>query len=135
MNKVFLGLLLLIATVLFSVSVSGVSLESNGDVHTVTQGNLKFSTDPSGLVKLFKNEEYLSAFGFTLKGTVNSQERFLNSWSTTWSWEVLSNTDSNITLLGSTSWQGLEWQQRWFFSDTEQKFSNHLTNNTGFELL
>ncbi len=109
-------------------------MESNGDVHSITQGNLKFVTDPSGLVKLFKNEDYFGSFGFTLKGTVNSQTRFLNSWSTEWTWEVLSNTDSNITVLASTNWQGLEWKQRWFFSDTEQKFSNHLTNNTGFDV-
>jgi len=131
-SKLFLVVLLIV--VLFSVSASAVSMESNGQVHSITQGNLKFVTDPSGLMKLFKNGDYLGNFGFTLKGTVNGQTRFLNSWSTEWTWEVLSNTDSNITVLASTNWQGLEWKQRWFFSDTEQKFSNHLTNNTGFDV-
>lgn len=137
MKKILSRFLLLTAIVFLSVSVQAVSLSSNGEVHTITQGNLEFRTDPSGLVKLFKNgsanENYLGAMGFTLKGTVNGQQKFLNSWTTTWTWQVLSNTDSNITVLGSTTWQGLDWKQRWYFSDTEQKFSNHLTNNTGFD--
>ncbi len=126
--------LLLICIVLLSLEAAGLSLESNGEVHTITQNNLKFETDASGLVKLYRANNYLATFGFTLKGTVNSQEKFLNSWTTFWTWQVLSNTDSNVTILGSTSWQGLEWKQRWFFSETEQKFSNRLTNNTGFDI-
>ncbi len=127
-------LLIAIIVVLFSLEASAVSLSSSGEVHSVIQGNLEFRTDGSGVVKLFKNGDYLAQFGFTLKGTVNSQQKFLNSWSTSWTWEVLSNTDSNVTVLGSTNWQGLEWKQRWFFSDTEQKFANYLTNNTGFDI-
>lgn len=134
MKKLVFRFLLVTAIVLLSVSVHGVTLSSNGDVHTVTQGNLQFATDGSGLVKLYKNGEYLANFGFTLKGTVNAQQKFLNSWSTSWIWQVLSNTDSNVTVLGSTTWQGLDWKQRWFFSDTEQKFTNYLTNNTGFDV-
>ncbi len=138
LKTILLRFLLVTAIVFLSVSVSAVSLNSNGEVHTITQGNLQFQTDGSGLVKLYKNgsanENYLGAMGFTLKGTVNAQEKFLNSWSTSWTWEVLSNTDSNITVLGSTTWQGLDWKQRWFFSDTEQKFTNYLTNNTGFDI-
>ncbi len=131
----FYPLLVLIALVLVSVSVSSVSLSSTAGVHTVSQGNLEFVTDASGLVKLFRNGNFLGSFGFALKGNVNSQERFLASWSTTWSWQVLSNTDSNVTVLGSTSWQGLDWEQSWFFSETEQKFANRLTNNTGFDVI
>ncbi len=128
-----LFLVVILALVLVSVSASAVTLTSNGEVHTVTQGNLEFRTDPSGLVKLFKNGEYLSAFGSSLKNTVNGEQEFWNSWATTWTWEVLSNTDSNITVLGSTNWAGWAWKQKWFFSDTEQKFTNYLTNNTGFQ--
>lgn len=134
LNKMLSRFLLVTAIVFLSVSVHAVSLVSNGEVHTITQGNLEFKTDGSGLVKLYKNGNYLASFGFTLKGTVNAQQKFLNSWSTSWTWQVLSNTDSNITVLGSTTWQGLDWKQRWFFSDTEQKFVNYLTNNTGFDI-
>lgn len=134
MRKLLFFLFFVISILFVSQSALAVSLSSNGEVHTVTQGNLQFKTDGSGLVKLFKNGDYLSSFGFTLKGTVNAQQKFLNSWSTSWSWQVLSNTDSNITVLGSTTWQGLDWKQKWFFSDTGQKFTNYLTNNTGFDV-
>jgi len=131
-SKLFLVIILTV--VLFSLQASAVSLSSNGEVHTVTQGNLEFRTDGSGLVKLFKNGDYLASISFALKGTVNSVPRFLASDSTAWTWQVLSNTDSNITVLASTTWQGLDWKQRWFFSDTEQKFTNYVTNNTGFDV-
>ncbi len=132
--NVKLFLVIILAIVLFSLQASAVSLSSNGEVHTVTQGNLEFKTDGNGLVNLYKNGNYLARFGFTLKGTVNAQQKFLNSWETDWTWQVLSNTDSNVTVLGSTNWQGLDWKQRWFWSETEQKFTNYLTNNTGFDV-
>ncbi len=130
-SKLFLVVIITIA--LFSLQASAVSLSSNAGVHTVTQGNLDFVTDNSGLVKVFKNGEYLAAISFALKGTVNSIPRFLASESTAWTWQVLSNTDSNVTVLASTTWQGLDWKQVWFFSDSQQKFTNYVTNNTGFD--
>jgi hypothetical protein len=133
-QKLLFFFFFVISILFVSQSAIAVSLSSNGDVHTVTQGNLTFVTDPSGLVKLFKNDNYLASVGFTLKGTVNAQQKFLNSWSTDWTWQILSNTDSNVTVLASNTWQGLDWKQRWFFSDTEQKFTNYLTNNTGFDV-
>lgn len=134
MNRIHAFLLLIAIVVLLSVSVQALSLESNGSVHTVTQGAMEFKTNSNGLVDIQRNGKNLAELGFTLKGTVNAQQRFLNSWSTDWTWIVLSNTDSNVSLLGSTNWQGLEWVQRWDFTKTDQKFSHALTNNTGFNV-
>lgn len=133
MQKLFLSLSIVLAIVLFSVSAHAVSLQSNGQVHTINQNNLKFVTDGDGLVDVYRKGERLASYGFTLQGTINAQQKFLNSWNAAWTWQVLSNTDQNVTVLGTTNWNGLKWEQYWYFSDSEQKFSNFITNNTGFD--
>ncbi|KKL84104.1 hypothetical protein LCGC14_1968080, partial [marine sediment metagenome] len=133
MNKVLSRFLLLIAIVLLSQLAFAVSLESNGQTHIITQGSLRFETDGHGRVDVFRNDTHLGEFAFSLAGTINGTPRFLNSWDADWAWQVLSNVDNNITILGSTNWQGLEWEQYWFFSETEQKFAHFVENQTGFD--
>ncbi len=127
------SLLCLVNLVFLSVSVSAVSLDSVGEIHTITQGNLKFETDGHGRVDVYRSGIHVGEFAFSLKGTINGTTRFLNSWDTDWTWQVLSNTDSNVTVLGSTVWQGLIWEQYWFFSEDEQKFAHFVENQTGFD--
>lgn len=109
-------------------------LSTDGVTHTVTSGDLKFSTTGNGVVSVYQNNKHMGKFGFSLTGVINSDRKFLNSWDVSWTWQILSNTDSNITVLATASQQGINWIQQWTFQPAQDpKLLHIITNNTGFD--
>lgn len=119
---------------LASGSTAGLSsctpILSNGIV--TTKDCLRFEQLSSGIIQVKDVQgNNVARIGFGISGTIGGGPQSLASWNTTWNWNTLSNSDSNVSLQSSTNYSGLSWAQNWEFSKQKSKVSNSLTNNTG----
>ena len=100
---------------------------------TIQSNNFSYSLISDGLVRASYGGTPLTDLGFLFYGE-DPTPTLLTSWGSTWNWSVLSNTDENITVDGTTSRGGFDWQQIWAFDEEtnrDPKITHVATNNTG----
>lgn len=103
----------------------------NTQSNSIQANNFTYTLLASGLVSVNHADNHLTNLGMALYGE-NPNPNYLLSWGTAWSWQVLENSDYNITVLGTMTHLGFTWSQEWFFQRYgKPKITHTLTNNTG----
>lgn len=97
----------------------------------IQANNYTYKLLPSGLISISHENTHITNLGIAIYGETPSPN-YLKSWDVSWTWQIIENTDLNITVLGTATQGGFTYQQEWFFQRYgKPKLTHIFTNQIG----